>query len=30
MRNDTDILFSEIKLDETFPNQKYNIKGYKM
>ena len=30
MRNDIDILFSEIKLDETLPNQKYNIKGYKM
>ena len=31
MRNKVDIcLFSETKLDETFPNQQFKINGYKM
>ena len=31
MRNNIDIsLFSETKLDETFPNQQFKISGYKM
>ena len=31
MRNNIDIsLFSATKLDETFPNQQFNISGYKM
>ena len=31
MRNNINIsLFSETKLDETFPNQQYKISGYKM
>ena len=31
MRNNIDIsLFSDTKLDETFPNQQFKISGYKM
>ena len=31
MRNNIDIsLFSETKLDETFPNQQFKVSGYKM
>ena len=31
MRNNINIsLFSETKLDETFPNQQYKISGHKM
>ena len=31
MRNNIDIsLFSETKLDQTFPNQQFKISGYKM